>query len=231
MKYLIFYFCVYTLPQLHTAWFEGKIVYSISTVDRNNVALNSPILLQEVYYSSTKKITRVLSGDFKQLVGDYFLCIDIEKKKRMEVWLESGRIVGLGNESKKNAFFEIRKTLVKEIIKDYPCSLYKIKRKYQHQLDTTYIDLYASDEWQIHSDQIVEIIGNSSSDNLDGSITGLPLKIIIQDSNGIFRQEVVEVKRGKISEFLKNYLGSLNSIRGTPPQHSQTIEINKIKYL
>jgi len=200
---------IFSISFAHEQFFEGKVTYTLKSFDQNGKPLYSPIQLFETYYSKTKKITSVLSGDFKLMVGDYYLYVDTDRKTRFEVWESQKKIVELGIEAKRNIYYEVSKTDLTETILGYKCANYSIKRKYDSETDTTYFDVFATDEIRIPSTQIVEVIGNSSTDNLDGSISGLPLKITIRNSKGTIEQKATDVRRGKLIASLDVYLSDL----------------------
>ena len=194
-------------------WFEGRITYQMSLTDMYGRPAFFPIQIEDVYYSTSMKITKVIEGEFRYTVGDYFLLIDTEKKTRFEVWSQEKRIVDIGKEPPQEVYYSIDKTKEKESILGYVCSLYKIKRKVVSEMDTTYINLYASDRLEIpFSSQLVDVGGNLSTDGINGNISGVPLKIIIQSKTGIIKQEAIEIKRGKLVGTIEDYFEDLRIV-------------------
>lgn len=204
---------VLLLPNLSYDWFEGKITYQMSLIDKNGTPGIFPILIEDVYYSTNKKITKVIEGDFIDQVGNYFLLIDTEKKTRYEVWPQEKRIVDIGKEPAQDVYYKIDKTDQTERILGFECTLFKIKRKTMFEADTTFISLYVSQLLKTQSaSQFVDIGGNLSTDGIDGSISGIPLKIVIQSKTGIVRQEAIEITQGKLFGTTEKYFEDLEII-------------------
>lgn len=209
MKVLILAFVLF-LNFSPEGWFEGKIRYQIFSVDNEGKPVDCPIHIEDVYYSNSWKITKVIDGDFRNMVGDYFLLIDLERKARIEIWPKEERIVDIGKEPRHDVYYSINKTSENESVLGYTCSLYKIKRKDKSETDTVFIDLYASDKLQIQFPlQLVEVAGNQSTDGIDGSISGVPLRIVIQNKTGVIKKEAIDIKKGKLIGSTEKYFRDL----------------------
>ena len=96
--------------------FEGMVRYRYTSYTLTGDIVGPPVEIEDSYYSSSKKITKVVQGYFNKVVGEYFLFIDLEKNSRFEVWNWDQKIKDLGVEEKHDIYFYVKKTDIKEEI-------------------------------------------------------------------------------------------------------------------
>jgi hypothetical protein len=205
MRFFVFLFLLAFASRPNSEEFEGVIRYKLKSFDQNGKLIVPVVEIQDTYYASSKKITKVVKGDFKFIVGDYYMVVDVQDKKMFEVWPHEDKIVQVKDYPESPAYTITKEKATAKIL-GIDCSLYKVTRVLKS--DTTFIEVYAASAYKVPNiSRIVDTQGQMSLENLNGSINGVFLRITSRNKTSHVEMEAVKVTHGKVladeSDFYK----------------------------
>jgi hypothetical protein len=191
-----FVFSIFFIPNLiaQSLPFEGIITYKHSEIDSHGNPSKGAIDYEDVFFANQKMLNQVTDGDLLEIIGSHAILFDCNKMKRYRVDYKRLNLIEIEPDVEEINQLSFTRELDEKVL-DYTCHVYLLKYIHSYNIVTGFGEEERLDtlttRYYVSPDLVVPCIkefaalqGNRNTKLLDGRFEGIPIKIMIERTNG-----------------------------------------------